>query len=83
MRIGVSGVPLTTIVSPNPFIADWSQYAKRIGRGRCPVTKAIYPAARAVAERVQQHFARHLAAAREHAQQDLAPHPDAEARTGR
>jgi hypothetical protein len=79
MRIGVSGLPLTTIVSRDLFIADWSQYAKRIGRGRRPVTNAIYPAARAVAERVERHFARHLAAAREHAQQDLAPHPDAEA----
>jgi len=38
-----------------------------------------YPAARAVARRVQPHFARNLAAAREAGREDLAPEPDADA----
>lgn len=38
-----------------------------------------YPAARAVAATVQAHFARHLAAARQHDQQGLAPQPDIQA----
>lgn len=35
-----------------------------------------YPAARAVAERVHAHFARHLALARDHGRPGLAPEPD-------
>jgi hypothetical protein len=37
-----------------------------------------YPAARTVAARVQDHFARHLASARRRGRIDLAPEPDAE-----
>jgi len=43
------------------------------------MTEPAYPAARAVALRLQPHFARHLAAERQHSQRDLAPHPDAQA----
>jgi hypothetical protein len=38
-----------------------------------------YPAARAIAKRVQQHFSRQLAAARQHGRDGLAPEPDEEA----
>ena len=38
-----------------------------------------YPAARAIAKRVQQHFSRHLAAARLHGKDGLAPEPDEDA----
>jgi len=38
-----------------------------------------YPAARAVAARVEEHFARHLDAAMKHGETDLAAQPDAEA----
>jgi sensor domain DACNV-containing protein len=38
-----------------------------------------YPAARVIAARVESHFARHLAAARERSEDDLAPPPDAAA----
>jgi len=38
-----------------------------------------YPAARAVAKRVQQHFSRHLALARQQGREELAPEPDEEA----
>jgi hypothetical protein len=38
-----------------------------------------YPAARAVAKRVQQHFSRHMAAARQYGRDELAPEPDEEA----
>ncbi|MGI9076667.1 MAG: putative sensor domain DACNV-containing protein [Gemmatimonadaceae bacterium] len=38
-----------------------------------------YPAARAVAARVEDHFAQHIEAARQHGETDLAPQPDAEA----
>ena len=41
------------------------------------MTGAAYHAARAVAETVQTHFARHNAAARGQGQQELAPQPDA------
>lgn len=41
------------------------------------MTRASYHAARAVAETVQTHFARHNAAARQQGQQELAPQPDA------
>ncbi|MDQ3951322.1 MAG: hypothetical protein M3282_13395, partial [Gemmatimonadota bacterium] len=41
------------------------------------MTEPAYPAARAVAARVEAHFARHLAAARERGDGDLAPPPDA------
>jgi hypothetical protein len=37
-----------------------------------------YPAARAVAPTVENHFARHLASARDRGEQDLAPQPDAQ-----
>ncbi len=37
-----------------------------------------YPAARAIAKRVQQHFSRHMAAARQHGRTTLAPEPDEE-----
>lgn len=43
------------------------------------MTEPAYPAARAVAATVQEHLVRHLAAAREHGQQSLAPQPDAQA----
>src|SRR5437868_3286462 len=43
------------------------------------MTGPSYPAARAVADTVQAHFARHLAAARERGRQELAPQPDAQA----
>ena len=43
------------------------------------MTGPAYPAARAVAATVQEHFARHLAAARQHGRQELAPQPDAQA----
>jgi hypothetical protein len=43
------------------------------------MTEPAYMAARAVAETVQEHFARHLATAREHGQQRLATQPDAQA----
>src|SRR5918911_2165544 len=43
------------------------------------MTEPAYPAARAVAATVQAHFARQLAAARQHGQQELAPQPDAQA----
>ncbi len=38
-----------------------------------------YPAARAVAARVEEHFSQHLEAARKHGETDLAAQPDAEA----
>jgi hypothetical protein len=38
-----------------------------------------YPAARAIAKRVQQHFSRHLAMAKQHGRDGLAPEPDEEA----
>jgi hypothetical protein len=41
------------------------------------VTLPAYPAARSVAARVQAHFIRHLAAARDAGRTDLAPVPDA------
>ncbi|HEV2915123.1 MAG TPA: hypothetical protein VGX92_17735 [Pyrinomonadaceae bacterium] len=41
------------------------------------MTEPAYPAARAVADRVQAHFARHIAAAHEQGQQELAMKPDA------
>lgn len=40
------------------------------------MTEPAYPAARLVAATVQKHFARHLAAAREQGQQELASQPD-------
>lgn len=43
------------------------------------MTEPTYPVARAVASIVQAHFARHLAAARQHDPQQLASQPDAEA----
>ena len=42
------------------------------------MTGPTYPASRAVAAAVRDHFARHLAAARREGQTDLAPQPDAE-----
>jgi hypothetical protein len=41
------------------------------------MTEPAYPAARAVAATAQAHFARHLAAARQQGQTELAPQPDA------
>src|SRR5688500_12957013 len=38
-----------------------------------------YPAARAIAKRVQQHFSRHIMAARQNGTDNLAPEPDEEA----
>src|SRR5262245_1801138 len=38
---------------------------------------STYPDSRVVAATVQEHFARHIAAARQQGQQDLAPQPDA------
>src|SRR5215470_9017296 len=38
---------------------------------------STYPDSRVVAAKVQEHFARHIAAARRQGQQDLAPQPDA------
>jgi sensor domain DACNV-containing protein len=43
------------------------------------MTEPAYPAARAIASRVESHFARHLAAARERGEDDLAPLPEARA----
>src|SRR5918911_2310603 len=43
------------------------------------MTEPAYPAARAVAETVREHFARNLAAARRRGEQELASEPDAEA----
>ncbi|MFN2566713.1 MAG: putative sensor domain DACNV-containing protein [Gemmatimonadaceae bacterium] len=43
------------------------------------MTAPAYPAARVVAARVEAHFARHLATARERGDADLAPLPDARA----
>jgi hypothetical protein len=43
------------------------------------VTDPAYPAARAVAARVEAHFVGHVAAARERGEDDLAPPPDARA----
>jgi len=40
--------------------------------------KSTYQAARAVAATVETHFARHLAAARQRGEQELAPEPDAQ-----
>ncbi|HYX41238.1 MAG TPA: hypothetical protein VE821_06055 [Pyrinomonadaceae bacterium] len=42
------------------------------------MTEPAYPAARAVADTVQEHFARQLAAARKQGQHELAPAPDAQ-----
>lgn len=42
------------------------------------MTEPAYPAARLIAQTVQEHFARHLAAARQHGQQELAFEPDAQ-----
>jgi hypothetical protein len=41
------------------------------------MTEPAYPAARAVAARVQRHFTEHLAAAQRQGRTDLAPEPDA------
>jgi hypothetical protein len=41
------------------------------------MTEPAYPAARAVAETVREHFARNLAAARRRGERELAPAPDA------
>ena len=43
------------------------------------MTPPAYPAARAIATRVESHFARHFAAARERGVNELAPLPDARA----
>lgn len=43
------------------------------------MTEPAYPAARAIASRIESHFARHLAAARARGQDDLASLPDARA----
>src|SRR5215210_9532735 len=43
------------------------------------MTEPTYPAARAVAATVEAHFARYLAAARQHDQHELALQPDAQA----
>src|SRR3970040_1850780 len=43
------------------------------------MTGPAYPAARAVASKVVDHFARHLAAAHQQGREDLAPEPDREA----
>ena len=43
------------------------------------MTEPAYPAARAVAETVREHFARNIAAARRRGERELAPEPDAEA----
>jgi hypothetical protein len=43
------------------------------------MTEPAYPAARAVAETVREHFARNLTAARRRGERELAPEPDAEA----
>lgn len=43
------------------------------------MTGPSYPAARAIAETVQSHFTRHLAAASQRTSQRLAPQPDAQA----
>lgn len=43
------------------------------------MTEPAYPAARAVAETVREHFARNLAAARRRGERELASEPDAEA----
>ena len=42
------------------------------------MTGSSYPAARAVADTVQEHFERHGAAARAKGRQELAPAPDAQ-----
>jgi hypothetical protein len=42
------------------------------------MTVQAYPAAQAVASRARDHFARHLSAARQQGEQDLAPEPDRE-----
>jgi hypothetical protein len=42
------------------------------------MTEPAYPAARAVADTVQAHFARHNAVARQHGLKELAPRPDAQ-----
>ncbi len=42
------------------------------------MTEPAYPAARAVALKIQPHFARHLAAERQYNQRDLAPQPEAQ-----
>lgn len=43
------------------------------------MSSPAYPAARAIARRVREHFARHFAMARAHGRKDLAPQPDAKA----
>ena len=55
--------------------------AEGCGRRHTPIiliamTEPAYPAARAVAARVQRHFTEHLAAARRRGRTDLAPEPD-------
>jgi hypothetical protein len=48
------------------------------GGGRRAMTEPAYPAARAIAFTVQEHFSRHLASARAHGgREELAPQPDA------
>ena len=42
------------------------------------MNEPAYPAARAVALKIQPHFARHLAAERQYNQRDLAPQPEAQ-----
>src|SRR5579862_4863577 len=42
------------------------------------MTEPAYPAARAVALKIQPHFARHLAAEQQYNQPDLAPQPNAQ-----
>jgi hypothetical protein len=43
------------------------------------MSEPSYPAARVIASRVHEHFARHFEAAREHGKGELGPQPDAEA----
>ncbi len=55
---------------------QWRAAHRRDKLGRSSTMDPAYPAARAIAKRVQQHFSRHILAARQHGTENLAPEPD-------
>lgn len=57
------------------FLASWRLVRMSV-ETKNMYREATYQAARAVAATIEQHFARHLTAARERGEQDLAPKPD-------